>query len=629
MIKHLREATNSQQLKEGCKFSHAIWAAWLEPVGGNWEIQSQARMTRIRREWLKSLIEEKSVIVWLAGAVSSGRRRFREIGRQAHLAGCKRLFIFPGAGKRQLLLVGTDLMDQNSEAFWRVIALNPPEYFDPPIHPQGEGSPSNPIQETPDRQVHPLPGFEDASRQLLAFKENSRELTELAQAISIVSAEAATHGLEAQIQEVLQRFVHRLRQLVGARYAQLGWIKKEPPAEPIPQALGKEHPIRYHTILTDSDSGESGSILPQSDVLFSLHTYIATVRESVQIHDFQTWSGLTAEPQPQTSDARINPIIDLEGDGFRYRAALGIPLQSQKEISGTIVVFDDRADKTFTQQDLELLELFAHQIEIAIGYAQLNALLQERITAQNLAESRLIRSSRLAAVGEMAAGVAHELNNPLTTVTGFVELVLNETPLDSPFHDDLELALKEALRARGIVRGLLDFSRPSQDQRIPTDLNDLISQVLNLIRHMLRMNDLSMRLELWDDLPLVTVDPNKIQQVLHNLMHNAIRAMPCGGTMTVRTAMSQKPNPDVASENHRWATIQVQDTGVGIPDKDLGRIFVPFFTHNSTNQVDDPGIGLGLAVSYGIIQSHGGSIEVESTIDQGSSFTVYLPLGEA
>ena len=238
-----------------------------------------------------------------------------------------------------------------------------------------------------------------------------------------------------------------------------------------------------------------------------------------------------------------------------------------------------------------------------------------------------VRSARLAAIGEMAAGVAHELNNPLTTVTGFVELVLNELPQESAYHDDLDLALKEALRARGIVRGLLDFSRPTQDQCVPTDLNDLISQVLNLNRHMLRMSNCAIRLELWDDLPLIEVDPNKILQVLHNLVQNAIKAMTVNGTLTVRTALAQRPpHTDLSANNRGWVSVLVQDTGVGIPPEALGRIFEPFYTHQIADRPDEPGIGLGLSVSYGIIQNHGGSIEVESTVNQGSSFTVYLPL---
>lgn len=176
------------------------------------------------------------------------------------------------------------------------------------------------------------------------------------------------------------------------------------------------------------------------------------------------------------------------------------------------------------------------------------------------------------------------------------------------------------------MRGLLDFSRPSQDQRRPTDLNDLISQVLTIIRHLLRMNNLTLRLELWDDLPMVSVDPNQIQQVLHNLMRNAIQAMPSGGTLTVGTALTQKPNSGLAPDENRWVSIVVQDTGIGIPPENLERIFEPFFTHHTSSRPEDIGIGLGLSVSYGIIKSHGGSIEVDSTVNQGSRFAVYLPL---
>ena len=241
--------------------------------------------------------------------------------------------------------------------------------------------------------------------------------------------------------------------------------------------------------------------------------------------------------------------------------------------------------------------------------------LQERIEAQRLAEARLLRSARLAAVGEMAAGVAHELNNPLTTVAGFAELTLEEISPDFVAYSDLELILREALRARDVVRRLLDFSRPMEEIRAMTDINDLIRDTLSLVNHQIRTHGVTADLHYGRDLPWVSVDPNQIKQVLLNLIHNALQAMTTGGTLTIRTLTEQR-------ENKRWVTVAIIDTGIGISPENIDRVFEPFFTTRSSGS----GTGLGLSISYGIVTDHGGYIEVESELGQGSQFTIYLPM---
>jgi signal transduction histidine kinase len=215
----------------------------------------------------------------------------------------------------------------------------------------------------------------------------------------------------------------------------------------------------------------------------------------------------------------------------------------------------------------------------------------------------------------MAAGVAHELNNPLTTVAGFVELVLEELPQDSPHRPDLELVLREAQRARGVVRRLLDFSRPAENQHVRTDLNELVGDILTLVHHLVRTGGVEMHIELWEDLPWISVDPAQIKQVLLNLVHNAIQAMPRGGTLAVKTAPVKRQDRD-------WLSISVSDTGVGISTENMERIFEPFFTTRPAGQ----GTGLGLSVSYGIITEHGGYIEADSHLGQGSCFYIFLPV---
>jgi len=340
---------------------------------------------------------------------------------------------------------------------------------------------------------------------------------------------------------------------------------------------------------------------------------IAAFGEPLVVDHYHRWPGrLHSEQSPQ------------------FHTVAGVPLKFSGQVIGTLAVLDDRPEKSFTVSDVQLLELLAPQAAISIRNARLYQELERRIQAQMLAESRLIRSARLAAVGEMAAGVAHELNNPLTTVTGFIELTLNDLPIDSPLRSDLELALQESHRARGVVRRLLDFSRPVEDQRARADVNELITEVLPLFHHLARTSGITLNPDLAPQLPWVYIDSNQIKQVLINLIHNAIQAMPQGGCLNISSSQEQRQsgerpaitNQDNTSSVTEWVCIRITDTGVGMSTDILERIFEPFFSTRPAGK----GTGLGLSVSYGIISSHGGWIDVDSSPGQGSSFRTYLPI---
>jgi signal transduction histidine kinase/putative methionine-R-sulfoxide reductase with GAF domain len=238
--------------------------------------------------------------------------------------------------------------------------------------------------------------------------------------------------------------------------------------------------------------------------------------------------------------------------------------------------------------------------------------------AQRLAEERLLRSEKLAAVGELAAGVAHELDNPLTTVAGFAELVMESLPQGSAERADLALVVSEAQRAREVVRRLLDFSRQGEFLHAEADIHEVIAAVLALLNHQAQLAQVEIRAALWDDLPRLTVDKNQMQQVLINLIQNAIQAMPDGGSIDIQT--------QVQSQNDlERVTVSLQDSGIGIPSENLERIFEPFFT---TRQGED-GTGLGLAISYSIVSEHGGFIDVNSQPGEGARFTIWLPVKQA
>lgn len=412
---------------------------------------------------------------------------------------------------------------------------------------------------------------------------NARRYQELqtnVRQLQAVRETALDIAADLDLDALLRRVVHRAKALVGARGGGLALV--DPRGEFVRMVVS-ENPWQDTT----------GTEIP---FMAGLEGQVAALGEPLVIADYNAWSG------------RLNPEKPAH-----FRAVAGIPLKLKGQVIGVLSVSDDRPGYLFRPGDLQILELLAPQVAIFIRNARLYQELQERVRAQRAAESQLVRSARLAAVGEMAAGVAHELNNPLTTVSGFIELALEELPADSPQREDLQLVLREARRARGVVRRLLDFSRPGENLRVRSDVNELVGEVLTLVQHLVRTNGIEMRIQLWDDLPWINIDPNQIKQVLLNLLHNAIQAMPTGGTLTIQTAHQQRSNRD-------WLTIAIQDSGVGISPEALERIFEPFYT---TRQVG-AGTGLGLSVSYGIVNEHGGFIEVESQVNRGSTFTVWL-----
>ncbi len=317
------------------------------------------------------------------------------------------------------------------------------------------------------------------------------------------------------------------------------------------------------------------------------------------------------------------PIPDWEAG-----SEMCVALKESDRVIGVINV-ESRRTNAFSQNDLLVLESLAGilaSVIIAAGqYQKLQATivqlqaareeLQERISAQHTAESRLIQAAKLAAVGEMAAGIAHELNNPLTTVSGFTELSLDGLPVDSPIRSDLEMVLREAKRARDVVRRLLDFARQNESVRTKTEFNEIVEDVIALVNHLLHTSGVQLITDLTANLPWVALDRNQIKQVILNLIHNALHAMPEGGQLRITTRC-------VTRDKQNWLQLTVNDTGTGITPENLDRIFEPFFT----TRAKDGGTGLGLSVSYGIVAEHGGFMEAESKQGKGSTFSIWLPV---
>lgn len=298
---------------------------------------------------------------------------------------------------------------------------------------------------------------------------------------------------------------------------------------------------------------------------------------------------------------RVLGIIDIESS--EKNAFTNNDLLAIESLAGVLAAVVSSADQYQRLQDT-ISQLRLTEME-----------LKARMEAQQAAEGRLVQAAKLAAVGEMSAGIAHELNNPLTTVTGFTELILQELPEDAPNRTELEMVLREARRASDVVRRLLDFSRQGERTRARADINEIVDDVVALTNHFIRTNGVQLTVELAQDPPWVSVDRNQIKQVLLNLIHNALQAMPQGGRLYISTRQQQR-------DGRKWMTMSVRDTGIGIAPADRDRIFEPFYTTKG----DMGGTGLGLSVTYGIVTDHGGQIDVQSELGQGSIFTVWLPI---
>lgn len=226
-------------------------------------------------------------------------------------------------------------------------------------------------------------------------------------------------------------------------------------------------------------------------------------------------------------------------------------------------------------------------------------------------KDQLQHADRLATIGQLAAGIAHELNNPLTDILGFAQLASNRPDLPEETYQDLVRIVKSSLYAREVIKRMLLFSRQSRPQQSQVNLNDLLEQWRDFFEFRCAKNNIHIAMQTDADLPQISGDPAQLNQVLVNLVINAIHAMPAGGRLTISTGTTGE---------HAFVTIQ--DTGEGIKEEIFDKIFLPFFT---TKDVDK-GTGLGLAVVYGIVKEHGGTITVRSKAGAGATFEVRLPL---
>ncbi len=226
-------------------------------------------------------------------------------------------------------------------------------------------------------------------------------------------------------------------------------------------------------------------------------------------------------------------------------------------------------------------------------------------------QQELLHKEKLASMGQLAAGVAHELNNPLGTILLFAEAVQRELSSDDPHREDLKMIIQETARAKKIVADLLNFARQQEVLAQDTDLHALLEQVIENLRHQPMFAQVEIVRDYGSDVPIIQADPAQLQQVFINLLNNAAEAIEGPGTITIST---RSLNGQVG--------ICIADTGCGIPEENLGKIFTPFFTTKPPGK----GTGLGLSIVYGIVKMHRGQIGVQSEVGKGTTFTITLPM---
>jgi len=257
-----------------------------------------------------------------------------------------------------------------------------------------------------------------------------------------------------------------------------------------------------------------------------------------------------------------------------------------------------------------------HRVPVARGdeLGQLAASFNQMTARLAEARHQVYQSNKLASVGRLAAGIAHEINNPLTGVLTYSSFLLKRAT-DDETRSDLETIVHQTKRCRDIVRGLLDFARQVPPKKTLVDLNAIVDRALAIVDNQLRVQNIQLTKSLAQDLPAFAADANQLQQVVINLLVNAADACESGDRQ-IFIGTGLKP-----SNGHPAAEIKVSDNGTGISEKNLGKIFEPFFTTK-----ENKGTGLGLAVCWGIVSEHGGTIDVDSKVGRGTTFSVRLPL---
>ena len=305
-------------------------------------------------------------------------------------------------------------------------------------------------------------------------------------------------------------------------------------------------------------------------------------------------------------DVLTNPRVQYPREAREEGIAsmLDLPLTLGDHVVGIIRIFFSDQRK-FSDEHLNFLVAVAEQCSLAIDKARL--IEEQQYRYQHLAT----HTEKMSSLGRMAAGIAHEINNPLGGILLYGTNLIKKVPKEGPLHEGLEVIINETMRCKHIIQDLLEFSRDRPPSKTMSNINAIIEKVLSILENEFRLKHLSIHKDFSDEMPDILVDSSQLQQVFVNILINAVEAMEDRGTITLKTSVG----PD-----HEKVTVEMTDTGSGIAPENVGRIFEPFFSTKSK------GTGLGLAVSYGIVRNHQGDIRVNSQPGHGTCFTVEFPI---
>jgi signal transduction histidine kinase len=301
-------------------------------------------------------------------------------------------------------------------------------------------------------------------------------------------------------------------------------------------------------------------------------------------------------------DPRIHYPQEAEREGIRM--VLDTSLSFRNHIAGILRIYFAET-RPVSDEERDFLISLADQCAIAI---EKNRLIEAQKSKFDLLA---LQTEKLSALGRMAAGIAHEINNPLAGILLFSSNLFKKVPEEGPLKEGLGIIMRETQRCKFIIQELLEFARDKEPRKTAANIATIIQKSLNILENEFRLRHIRIEKDLAPDLPDSSVDPNQLEQVFVNLLLNAAQAIDANGTVTVRARM----NPARGE-----LAVDIIDTGCGIPAEHLGQIFEPFFSTKKN------GSGLGLAVSFGIIKNHQGRLEVFSRPGQGAQFTVALPL---
>jgi signal transduction histidine kinase len=305
------------------------------------------------------------------------------------------------------------------------------------------------------------------------------------------------------------------------------------------------------------------------------------------------------------------PVAQLE----RSRTALLIPLLLDGELHAVLAVGEKLSGEIYDGGEIEVLETLVGETGVALKNARLYQALRTQMEETRRTQEQLFQTGKLAAVGEMAASLAHELNNPLMVILGHSGLLQREVPADSRAAQRLATIVSEANRAGKIVRDVLDFARRREPNREPVALDQLLDRALALLEGRLQRTGVEIARVFDGGPPLLPGDRDQLTQVFINLIANAVDAMPDGGVLTIETAVH-------GDDGRRYAGVDILDSGPGIPTELLSHVFEPFYT----TKPEGAGTGLGLPISRRIVEAHGGTLEAESAPGRGTRMMVRLPL---